>query len=107
MKQILLDYYDAKDVTEDVLKKGANVEANVLNEGYKPHGLKVVEYFQSNENGGLCSLEVRWRKHFLATMQPKFLPELWSVDHQQERLDYRAAEKRIDPNDYKKATQGI
>lgn len=30
--------------------------------------------------------EVRWRKHFLSTMRPKYLPELVERDFQQERL---------------------
>jgi hypothetical protein len=49
------------------------------------------------------SLERRWRKNFLDTMKPRFLPPLWSVDHQKERLDIRAAENRIDAEDYAKA----
>ena len=47
-----------------------------------------------------------WRKHFLDKMKPKFLPPLWSVDHQEERLGVKAAEKRIDMAQYKLATEG-
>lgn len=49
---------------------------------------------------GLISLEKRWRQHFLDTMSPKFLPPLWSVEHQKQRLEARRAENRIDPDDY-------
>ena len=38
-------------------------------------------------------------------MQPKHLPDLWSVDHQQERLDVKAAENRIDREQYLLATK--
>lgn len=32
------------------------------------------------ENDQLYSFVKRWRKHFVDTMKPKFLPEYWSVD---------------------------
>lgn len=72
---------------------------------YDPHGKKVVQWYL--ENGGIIPLEKRWRKHFLNTMKPRHLPELWSIDHQQERLDVKAAENRIDMTEYKLATEGI
>jgi hypothetical protein len=59
----------------------------VLNESYAPHGQKVVEYFVENE--GIIPLEKLWRENFLEKMKPKFLPPLWSVDHQKQRLDTR------------------
>jgi len=45
---------------------------------------KVVEYFELQETEkpeGLLVLERLWREHFLRTMKPKHLPDLWSVDH--------------------------
>ncbi|XP_014203861.1 exonuclease 3'-5' domain-containing protein 2 [Copidosoma floridanum] len=62
------------------------------------HGPKVVEYFK-NRGGGLMELEKLWREHFLKTMKPKYLPELWSVSHNQERLNIRYDESRIEPKD--------
>ena len=52
-------------------------------------------------------MEVRWRQHFLDTMKPKFLPPLWSVNHQEERLGKKAAENRIDKEQFKLATEGL
>ncbi|XP_012223059.1 exonuclease 3'-5' domain-containing protein 2 [Linepithema humile] len=69
---------------------------------YQPHGLKVVQYFQKQESG-LVELERMWREHFLTTMQPKYLPSLWSVRHNQERLIIRQAQNRIEPQDAKVA----
>lgn len=40
-----------------------------------------------------------WRKHFLDTMKPKFLPSLWSVNHNADRLEIRADEGRINLDD--------
>ncbi|XP_011303744.1 exonuclease 3'-5' domain-containing protein 2 [Fopius arisanus] len=67
-----------------------------------PHGLKVVEYF-TNSQSGLVTLERMWREHFLTNMRPKFLPKLWSVRHNQERLEIRQTQNRIEPQDAKVA----
>ena len=68
----------------------------------QPHGLKVVQYFQRKE-GGLVELERMWREHFLLTMKPKYLPNLWSVRHNHERLTIRQSQNRIEPEDVKVA----
>ncbi len=49
-----------------------------------PHGKKVVLHVMKNE--GLIAFEKMWRQHFLDNMEPKFLPDLWSVDHSHDRL---------------------
>ena len=54
----------------------------IPNENYSPHGKVVVQHYIERSGEGLCALERRWRKHFLDTMRPKFLPPLWSVEHQ-------------------------
>ena len=41
-----------------------------------------MQHYIERSGEGLCALERRWRKHFLDTMRPKFLPPLWSVEHQ-------------------------
>ncbi|XP_033213604.1 exonuclease 3'-5' domain-containing protein 2 [Belonocnema kinseyi] len=63
-----------------------------------PHGLKVVRHFEKLE-GGLVELERVWREHFLTVMKPRFLPKLWSVCHNQERLAIRQTQNRIEPQD--------
>ncbi|XP_046487671.1 exonuclease 3'-5' domain-containing protein 2 [Neodiprion pinetum] len=70
--------------------------------GRTPHGLKVVEHFES-QPGGLVELEQLWREHFLSAMEPKYMPELWSVCHNQERLLIRLQQRRIEPQDAKLA----
>ncbi|XP_043466914.1 exonuclease 3'-5' domain-containing protein 2 [Leptopilina heterotoma] len=64
----------------------------------EPHGLKVVRHFEKTE-GGLVELERLWREHFLTVMKPRFLPKLWSVCHNQERLAIRQTQNRIEPQD--------
>ena len=45
---------------------------------------------------GLLEFQRRWRQHFLDTMNPRFLPELWSVDHNPHQL-YIASGDRAAP----------
>lgn len=69
-----------------------------LADDYISHGEKVVKEFQES-HGGLIELEKMWRQHFLTTMKPKFLPSLWSVSHNEDRLKVRASEGRVDKED--------
>lgn len=62
----------------------------------------MVQHFQKQDSG-LIELERMWREHFLSTMKPEYLPSLWSVRHNQERLSIRQAQNRIEPQDAKVA----
>ena len=57
-----------------------------LNSTYVPHGRKVTFHYSQCE-GGLVGFEKMWREHFIATMQPQFLPKLWSVTHCHDQLE--------------------
>ncbi|NXS54840.1 EXD2 protein, partial [Brachypteracias leptosomus] len=84
--QSIQDFFHTQTVTPEMLQEAAGLETRICNESYTPHGLKVV---QSCAGGGLRSLmqlERRWRQHFLDSMQPKHLPEQWSVDHNHSKL---------------------
>ncbi|XP_048505006.1 exonuclease 3'-5' domain-containing protein 2 isoform X2 [Athalia rosae] len=81
---------------EQQIKKKA--PASSVQAARTPHGLKVVEYFESCA-GGLVELEQLWREFFLLTMEPKYMPKLWSVSHNQERLLIRLQQRRIEPQD--------
>ncbi|XP_066581261.1 exonuclease 3'-5' domain-containing protein 2 [Prorops nasuta] len=81
------------------LKNGPNISSQTTSQlRWQPHGLKVVQYFENRE-GGLVTLEQTWREHFLSTMKPKFLPNLWSISHNQQRLTIRQTQNRITPQD--------
>ncbi|KAK1793613.1 hypothetical protein P4O66_011997 [Electrophorus voltai] len=73
------------EVTAQMLETAANLETRICNENYVPHGLKVVRAFAERGLQGLIELERRWRQHFLSSMQPGFLPPLWSVSHNHEK----------------------
>ena len=101
LKQVLVDHFKKDDITDDDLETAFNYDPYVDNEEYVPHAEAVVNHFAAND--GILKLEKIWRQHFLDTMKPQFLPPFWSVSHQQQRLETRVAEKRIDPEDYKVA----
>ena len=79
LEQIIKDYYEVDVLSTEILEKGRNLEIHIPNADYVPHGLKVVRHFEQNQD--LLVLERRWREHFLITMNPRHLPDLWSVEH--------------------------
>ena len=69
----LIGYYPTEDELENILaKKRTNLYSST-------HGEEVVE--KLIKNNLIDEFNVRWRKHFLCTMSPKYLPELWEIDH--------------------------
>ena len=38
------------------------------------------------EQGGLLKFIKIWRQQFVETMEPRFLPDFWSVDHNPEDI---------------------
>ncbi|XP_043266269.1 exonuclease 3'-5' domain-containing protein 2 [Colletes gigas] len=90
------------DALYNELKNTTISKSNLDKTERQPHGLKVVQYFQRKE-GGLVKFERMWREHFLLNMKPKYLPSLWSVRHNQERLTIRQLQNRIKPEEAKVA----
>ncbi|NWX47063.1 EXD2 protein, partial [Steatornis caripensis] len=87
LMQSIKEFFNTEAVTPEMLQEAAGLETRICNESYMPHGLKVV--VQCFAKGGLRSLmqlERRWRQHFLDSMQPKHLPDQWSVDHNHRKL---------------------
>ncbi|XP_077990720.1 exonuclease 3'-5' domain-containing protein 2-like [Glandiceps talaboti] len=92
LEKLIKEFHSIDEVTEDVINESIALDAKVSNDDYISHGEKVVAAI-NKEEGGLIQFEKAWRKHFLNTMTPKFLPELWSVNHRdaevQEYVDRR------------------
>nr|CAD7600635.1 unnamed protein product [Timema genevievae] len=96
LTKIVQRFYGTKGpLTKEQLQEVSSMESRVPNKDYEPHGHKVVQFFSEQGTGGLVTLERMWREHFLTTMRPRFLPELWSVSHNQQRLTIRKQENRI------------
>ena len=82
----VIEYFELQETekpSQDILERAQNLEIRIPNADYVPHGLKVVRHFEEkhSKQEGLLVLERLWREHFLRTMKPKHLPDLWSVDH--------------------------
>ncbi|XP_013822706.1 PREDICTED: exonuclease 3'-5' domain-containing protein 2 isoform X1 [Capra hircus] len=104
--QALREFYRTDTVTEEMLQEAASLEtrrkssgqhrtvcgfasfpvSRISNENYVPHGLKVVQRHTQGGLRSLMQLESRWRQHFLDSMQPRHLPQQWSVDHNHQKL---------------------
>ncbi|KAM7159144.1 exonuclease 3'-5' domain-containing protein 2 [Molossus nigricans] len=82
----LREFYSTDTVTDEMLQEAASLETRISNESYIPHGLKVVRCHSQGGLRSLMQLESRWRQHFLDSMQPKHLPQQWSVDHNHQKL---------------------
>lgn len=102
LKIKLKSFYPDNEINEEFLKSiEDNPPQNQEEEEVQltMHGETVVKYFM--EHGGLVELEQMWRQHFLDIMAPKHMPELWSVNHNADRLKIRATEGRVEDSDLK------
>uniref|UniRef100_A0A336JZY7 Exonuclease 3'-5' domain-containing protein 2 n=1 Tax=Culicoides sonorensis TaxID=179676 RepID=A0A336JZY7_CULSO len=102
-QEILKHLPEENEVTVELLEEYVDIDIYKKNESYQSHGKKVVEHFVISDNGGLIQLERMWREHFLNTMKPNHLPELWSIDHNVRRLEIRADEGRVQATDLVRA----
>lgn len=96
--QFLEHFPAGTEITAELLAEHVDIDIYKDNEMFLRHGEKVVKHFM-DVGGGIVQLEKMWRQHFLSAMKPRFLPELWSVDHNEHRLEIRADEGRIDVQD--------
>ena len=100
----LQEHFNKEVINIEDIEMASNTDPYIQNEDYISHAESVVNYYTENE--GILKLEKLWRQHFLDSMKPKFLPENWSIDHQEDRLNVRKDENRIEEKDFQVA-QGI
>ncbi|XP_065354652.1 exonuclease 3'-5' domain-containing protein 2 isoform X2 [Calliphora vicina] len=81
---VLNHYKEETEIHLNLLQKASEIDTKITNENYSQHGEKVVQKFQT-DHGGLLELEKIWREHFIHTMQPKYLPSLWNINHNANR----------------------
>lgn len=74
LRDRLREHYGRHDITQEELEECANLSYLSSND-HTPHGKYVVEQL-----GDLEEFVKRWRKHFVATMSPKFLPPYWDIN---------------------------
>lgn len=99
LKEVLKMSYPDQDITNEFLVNVLSKEVPTVKSITPPHGEIVVEKYKNNE--GLVELEKLWRQHFLKSMDPKFMPEKWDVNHNGNRLEIRATEGRVEAEDLK------
>ncbi|CAB9526649.1 Exonuclease 3'-5' domain-containing protein 2 [Seminavis robusta] len=70
---------DTTVVTEELLQQAIQVEEKIPNPHYIPPSEVIVEAMcQTDED--IQAFVKGWRKHFVRTMAPRFLPKGWNVD---------------------------
>lgn len=101
LKEVLKQSYPDREITEDFLENLLTIDVPRPDNTASSHGELVVKRYR--ETVGLVKLETLWREHFLNIMQPKFMPLLWDVNHNGNRLEIRANEGRVEAGDLKDA----
>jgi exonuclease 3'-5' domain-containing protein 2 len=99
LRILLQKSFPNQEITEEFLRNLLSKEAQNSNPNTTSHGEIVVQQFKETE--GLVHLEKLWRQHFLDCMQPKFMPQLWNVNHNGNRLEIRATEGKVEAEDLK------
>lgn len=75
---ILREHYGS-EVNDDQLMRADNLDPLLKDNDYKPYGQYVVESVPD-----LHQFVVMWRKHFIETMEPQFMPVHWDINRQLE-----------------------
>lgn len=100
LRSKLAEAYPDQEISEEFLKNLLSKEVPNLSSILGPsHGELVVQRFK--HTNGLVELEKLWRNHFLTSLDPKFMPDLWDINHNENRLKIRASEGRIEEEDLK------
>lgn len=117
LRKDLKDSYPNEEINEEFLVD--LIQRKPEDANLNSHGQIVVERYKKME--GLVALEKMWREvslinfiivkkiinnffqHFLTFMNPKFMPNLWNVNHSADRLMIRASEGRITEEELKMA----
>lgn len=98
MMALLRAAFPGEEINEIFLKKLVETKRENVHGG-PSHGELVVEKYK--DLGGLIELEMLWRQHFLDSMKPQFMPTLWDINHNGNRLKYRASEGRVEDHELK------
>lgn len=68
-----------EELTEEILKKGTQINYDIPNPKFIPPSKIIVDAMCTNDEETRAFVRA-WRKHFLDTMEPQYLPTGWSVD---------------------------
>jgi len=79
LRELLKSHYKKETFTDNEILVISKIEHKFPVADYKDHGELVVSQLDT-----IAKLEIfikRWRQHFITSMQPKYLPKYWSIDH--------------------------
>lgn len=99
LENIIKNFYNIEEITQEHLEKAYNMDVKIWNDDYQAHGYKV---FKAYEKIGLVKLEQRWREFFLSSMEPKFMPNCWSVTHNVFKMRLKMSRLPLDHPDREK-----
>lgn len=75
---------DDEEIKDEHFDSIGALEPLVRTSEYKTHGQTVIEHLTTPEL--LTEFIKMWRKHFIDTMQPQFISELWGIDRGKSEL---------------------
>ena len=93
LENVLKEHFKCDVLSDELIKSAYDLDVNILNENYFPHGLKV---YLAYKKIGLINLETRWREWFLDSMSPKFMPDNWSITHNHTKLKIKMERYPLD-----------
>lgn len=83
LEDVVKAYFTVESISHELLEEAANTDAREWSEDYQGHGQRVCQAYMRK---GLVELQQRWRRHFIDTMRPKYLPRFWSVTHNLQKM---------------------
>ncbi|XP_050715029.1 exonuclease 3'-5' domain-containing protein 2-like isoform X2 [Eriocheir sinensis] len=83
LEDVVKAYFTVDSISHELLEEAANIDAREWIEDYQGHGQRVCQAYMRK---GLVELQQRWRRHFIDTMQPEYLPRFWSVTHNLQKM---------------------
>lgn len=76
LHNVLVEYFGRESITDEDIRLASKIECKIPNKDYVPQGALLVSKIKNIEK-----FVKRWRTHFIDSMQPKYLPDRWSVDY--------------------------
>jgi len=88
VQNILKGYYQKDELTIDNISNACNLLANqeIPNENSNNTQIStedeaIAKYITQQGEQAILDFVIRWRKNFLATLQPSYMPMHWNVNH--------------------------
>lgn len=78
MINVIRSYYGRDNITEKDLEMAAQIKYNTSRDEFRHEGQSIVERLINIDE--INKFIIRWRKHFLAYTQAKYLPNFWIAD---------------------------